>query len=139
MKEERQETLLDIVRTKAIETQEELQECLAERGYVVTQATISRDIKELSLVKKVVDGSSRYVVEKPTEFRYTESIVSVEAAQNIVVVKTRSGLAMAVCTHMDNMEISGNVGTLAGDDTCILIMTDNDTAKKFVEEMTALL
>lgn len=143
MKQERQQTLVDIVTSNVIETQEELLEFLSARGYSATQATVSRDMKELSLGKTLVDGKYRYAVlaqEKSALSQiYKEGILSVVAAQNIVVVKTKAGLAMAVCTELDNMEITGNVGTLAGDDTCLLIMKDNDSATDFVTEMEGFL
>lgn len=142
MKQQRQATMLEIISKEEIETQEDLLEALKERGHHATQATISRDIKELSLVKKLEQGKYRYTVsasvvsgKNSLSHIIREGVLSVVAAQNIVVVKTLPGLAMAACTALDDMEIKGNVGTLAGDDTCILIMTDNETAQQFTKEM----
>ncbi len=144
MKKNRQDAILDIITENVIETQDDLLQSLVERGYSSTQATISRDIKELSLAKTLVDGKYRYCV-APQEAKqvrsslplplFQEGVLSVEAAQNIVVVKTKPAFAMAVCAALDEMNISGNVGTLAGDDTCILIMTCNDTAQDFTQKM----
>lgn len=146
MKRQRQKVMLDIISNEIIETQEELQEALKQQGYVVTQATISRDMKELSLEKQLEQGIYRYVVVKPRgNFAQplsnimTEAVISVVAAQNIVVVKTLPGLAMAACTALDNMEITGNVGTLAGDDTFLLIMTNTEMAEQFAKEIEILL
>ncbi len=144
MKQKRQDAILEIITQEKIETQEELLAALGREGYTATQATISRDIKELSLVKKMVHGSYQYAVSPQKEegrlsHSFQEWVVSVVAAQNIVVVKTMSGLAMAACTALDAMEIDGNLGTLAGDDTCILIMKDNDSADKFVQSMESLI
>lgn len=146
MKRQRQKAMIDIISTEVIETQEELQEALKQQGYVVTQATISRDMKELSLEKQLEQGIYRYVVAprggdygKPLSHLMSESVVSVVAAQNIVVVKTFPGLAMAICTALDKMEIHGSVGTLAGDDTFLLIMTNSETAQQFVKDMDFIL
>lgn len=140
MKQERQDAILEIIRHNVIETQEDLLTALESEGYRSTQATMSRDIKELNLTKTLVDGSYRYTVAtKPKTSQqsplFQEGVLSVAAAQNIVVVKTMPGFAMAVCAAFDQMDIVGNVGTLAGDDTCILIMTDNDTARAFTDKL----
>lgn len=142
MKKKRQEMILKIISSQTVETQEELLEILAQAGFTTTQATISRDIRELSLMKELVDGSYRYrvAIRKPEPVKqlsplFLESIISVVAAQNIVVVKTIPGMAMAICTALDKMDIFGNVGTLAGDDTCFLVMADNETAESFTDEM----
>lgn len=140
MKQQRQQVILDIIQKKIIETQEDLLLALEEEGYSATQATISRDIKELALCKELVAGDYRYCPppKNPNQSVgqvFQEGILSVTAAQNIVVVKTIPAFAMAVCAAFDQMEIQGNVGTLAGDDTCILIMTNNETALLFQESM----
>ncbi len=138
MKSQRQAAILEIIQNSIVETQEDLLEHLQAKGYQSTQATISRDIRELSLTKNLVDGRNCYCVApkapslpNPTSQLWQEAVISVTSAQNIAVVKTIPGLAMAICTALDQMDITGNLGTLAGDDTCILIMTDNDRAKEF--------
>lgn len=142
MKEQRQHAILSIIRNNIVKTQDELLASLEEKGYPSTQATISRDIKELALSKIVIEGHLRYwagdvqlKVLPSTEQLISDNILSMTAAQNIVVVKTLPGLAMAICTAFDQQNIDGLVGTLAGDDTCILIMTTNQTAEVFAETM----
>ena len=149
MKNVRQSELLNIVRTRDIDTQEQLLEELRARGFTTTQATISRDIKELRLVKELTgSGGYRYALSErktastsDTRLRniFKEGVISVDVAQNIVVVRTMPGLASAACSALDNMEIEGVVGTLAGDDTGILIMRDNALAQQFSSEVHKLL
>ena len=149
MKNVRQSEILNIVRTRDIDTQEQLLEELRARGFTTTQATISRDIKELRLVKELTgSGGYRYALSErktastsDTRLRniFKEGVISVDVAQNIVVVRTMPGLASAACSALDNMEIEGVVGTLAGDDTGILIMRDNALAQRFSSEVHKLL
>ena len=149
MKNDRQRRILEIVEREAIDTQEQLQQKLQEQGVTCTQATISRDIKQLHLIKEPVgQGRYRYTVSSQrnrlnvadklrTIFR--ESIISVDFAQNIVVVKTMAGLANAAAAAMDGMSISGMVGTLAGDDTALLVMKDAEMARGFCEDIHEML
>jgi len=149
MKNERQNTILEIISNENIETQEQLLARLQARGINSTQATISRDIKQMHLVKEPVGrGVYKYTVSKNrsrlnfaeklrTIFR--ESITSIESAQNIVVVKTMPGLASAACAALDDMEIAYMVGSLAGDDTAFLVMRDADSARDFCEEIKSML
>ena len=149
MKSERQSEILKIIKAGDVETQEQLLTMLEERGYRATQATISRDIKELRLVKELTRrGGYRYTVNEQrtgsaTDMRlrniFKEGVVSVDLAQNIVVVRTMPGLASAACSALDGMDIPGMVGSLAGDDTGILIMRDNDAAERFNQEVHKLL
>ena len=149
MKNLRQAEILNIVQTVDVETQEQMLEELKARGISATQATISRDIKELRLVKVLTGkGAYRYApselkgtVTSDTRLRniFKEGVVSVDVAQNIVVVKTMPGLASAACSALDNMEIPGIVGSLAGDDTGILIMRDSAAAQSFNSEVHKLL
>lgn len=149
MKNDRQSKILEIIDREAIDTQEQLQQRLQEMGIVCTQATISRDIKQLHLIKEPIgQGRYRYAVsiqrnrlnvadKLRTIFR--ESIVSVDFAQNIVVVKTMAGLANAAAAALDGMNIPYMVGSLAGDDTAILVMRDTDSARTFCEEIHEML
>lgn len=149
MKSERQQEILDIISNHEIETQEQLLEYLRERGIATTQATVSRDIKQLHLVKEMTAaGLYKYAVSQRkaavsfagrlrTIFR--ESVMSFEAAQNIVVLKTMPGLANAAGAAIDGMEIPGLVGSLAGDDTAILIMRTNEAAEEFCDEIREML
>lgn len=149
MKNDRQAKILEIIEHEPIDTQEQLQQRLQEQGIVCTQATISRDIKQLHLIKEPVgQGRYRYTVSSQrtklnvadklrTIFR--ESIVSIDSAQNIVVIKTMAGLANAAAAALDGMSISYMVGSLAGDDTALLIMRDTDSARNFCEEVHEML
>ena len=149
MKNERQSKILEIIESEPIDTQEQLQQRLQAQGIACTQATISRDIKQLHLVKEPMgQGRYRYAVSVQrsrlnvadklrTIFR--ESIVSVDSAQNIVVVKTMAGLANAAGAALDSMSIPTMVGSLAGDDTAILIMRDGESARVLCEEIHEML
>ena len=140
MKRARQAEILNVIRMMDVETQEQLLAELKLRGFTTTQATISRDIKQLRLVKELApSGSYRYVAAGRLRNIFKEGVVSVEAAQNLVVVKTMPGLASAACSALDGMEIAGMVGSLAGDDTGMLIMRDSASAEAFCSEAHKLL
>ena len=150
MKSKRQNEIIRLIASRDIETQEELASELRALGYKVTQATVSRDMRELRLVKKLNDdGSYQYVCpEEPVEAPdhsarlrtiFRESVASCATAQNLVIVKTLSGLANAACAAIDSMDVSGMVGSLAGDDTIFLAMTDNAAAERFCEEIRELI
>ena len=148
MKRARQTEILNILQSVDVETQEQLLDELRARGYSATQATISRDIKELRLVKELAGGGYRYassdrrgLADSDIRLRniFKEGVTSVDVAQNIVVVRTMPGLASAACSALDNMDISGMVASLAGDDVGILIMRDNDLAEQFIQEVHKLL
>lgn len=149
MKNDRQSQLLQIISEENIETQEQLLERLQDRGIRSTQATISRDIKELHLIKEPAgQGRYRYAVSvHKTKLNFAdrlrtifrESILSVDCAQNLVVLKTMPGLASAAAAAIDSMEITYMVGSLAGDDTVLLIMRDLDDAVEFSNEVKEML
>jgi transcriptional regulator of arginine metabolism len=149
MKSARQREILSIIQSQHVETQEQLLQQLKDRGFTATQATISRDIKQLRLVKELSPGGGyHYAVSdrkntanSASRLRniFKEGVTSVTVAQNIVVVKTMPGLASAACSALDSMEIQGMVGSLAGDDTGILIMRDNACAENFSNEVHKLL
>lgn len=149
MKNDRQKRILEIVEREPIDTQERLQQRLKEQGVSCTQATISRDIKQLHLIKEPVgQGQYRYMVSSQRnrlnvadKLRgiFRESIVSVDFAQNIVVIKTMAGLANAAAAALDSMSVPDMVGTLAGDDTAFLVMKDVEAAKGFCEEIHEML
>lgn len=148
MKKRRHAKILELISAKDIETQEELQAYLLKCGYEVTQATISRDIKELRLVKEL-NEKGRYIYStgkkssndafKRTGGIFSDSIVSVEHAQNIVCIKCFSGMAVAVCTAIDAMEWTGVVGTISGDDTIFVLCKTEDFAKIFTMNMEKIL
>lgn len=145
MKTKRQEKILEIIAAEPIETQEQLLEALKQSGMSVTQATISRDIKELHLVKEQTQrGRYHYVVSvhkstfsntEKLRTIFRESLTGYDCAQNIVVLKTMPGLASAACAALDHMNISVLVGSLAGDDTVLLVMRNNESALEFCEDI----
>ncbi len=149
MKNDRQRRILEIVEREPIDTQELLQQRLLEQGISCTQATISRDIKQLHLIKEPVgQGKYRYTVSSQRnrlnvadKLRsiFRESIVSVDYAQNIIVIKTMAGLANAAAAALDSMSITDMVGSLAGDDTALLVMKDTESARGFCEEIHEML
>lgn len=149
MKSNRQAEILRLIETQKIETQEQMLECLRSKGIKATQATISRDIKELNLMKQQSGGISKYVVAQARQAHHNfssrlktifkESVTSFDAAQNIVVVKTMPGLASAAGAALDGMGIEGLVGSLAGDDTVILIMRTDQMADDFCQELKTML
>jgi len=149
MKNQRQAKILEIISERNVETQEELLAALQEKGFNSTQATISRDIKELRIVKELdASGSYRYSTSKNevkstfsnrlnTIFR--ECVTGYDYAQNIVVIKTLPGLASAACSALDGMKMTQIVGTIAGDDTAFILMRDTDMAIAFCNEIKRLL
>lgn len=151
MKESRQAEILRIIAEHSVETQEDLLSHLRERGIRTTQATISRDIKELHLVKEPA-GGGRYRYTAPEvqpslhhnhsgRLRniFKEGVSSFDVAQNIIVVKTMPGLGSAAGAALDRIENSGIVGSIAGDDTVLLIMRTNQDAEAFLDEIRAML
>lgn len=149
MKFLRQAKIIEIISKNSVETQEELSEQLRKLGYVATQATISRDIKELRLVKVMTDrGTYKYMI-SPSENEnrlssrlkniFKEGVTSFDSAQNIVVIKTLPGLAPAACSAIDAMGNTHIVGTLAGDDTGLLLFRETDSADAFVKEIKKML
>jgi transcriptional regulator of arginine metabolism len=138
VKARRHQRILDIVRSKPIQTQEDLSAELAREGMSVTQATISRDIKELRLVKAPVgDGSYRYTVpvdrniddiNRRIERVFREAVISVEDSDNIVVIKTLEGAAQAIGAIVDDLDWPEVVGSLAGDDTIFVVVKPADKA-----------
>ena len=149
MKPGRQSVILKIISERDIETQHQLMQALAERGIKSTQATLSRDIKDMRLVKELgPNGTYRYVqAAKPEQDDSSErlrkilkeSLVSFDLAQNLLVIKTLPGLAPAACSAIDGMHIENLVGTLAGDDTAFLAMKDNESALRFYHEIETIL
>ena len=149
MKAKRQQEILRIIEEMDVETQEQLLGALRERGLQSTQATISRDIKELHLIKELTGyGTYKYVVsERKASLNFAgrlrtifkEGVTSFDLAQNIVVLKTMPGLASAAGAAIDGMEIPDLVGSLAGDDTVILIMRTNEAAMEFCNEIHKML
>ena len=144
MKANRQKKILEIVNRFTVMTQDDLIARLSMEGYDVTQATISRDIRELQLTKVLSGkGTYRYVAPKKEELAggmkitaaLVDSITSVEYAQNIVVIKTFPGLANAVASGIDNLSIPEVLGCVAGDDTIFVAARTEAVAKNFSERI----
>ena len=148
MKTGRHARIIDIIDEHTIETQDELLTRLREEGFKATQATISRDIKDLRLVKTLgSDGKYRYVSasRSSTDIRtnfsnlFSTSVNSIDVAQNLVVIKTLSGMAQAVCAALDSADYPSVVGTIAGDDTIFIACRTADLAVSLTEELKKLI
>ncbi len=145
MKPGRQSVILEIIKERDIETQGQLMLALAERGVKSTQATLSRDIKDLRLIKEQGrDGKYRYSQAETKEADasaeklrriFKDSLLSYDIAQNLLVIKTLPGLAHGACSAIDGMKIQGIVGTIAGDDTAFIAMRDNEAATGLYHEL----
>ncbi len=148
MKSQRQAKIMEIISNQNIETQEQLQAVLLQEGYRCTQATISRDIKEMRIVKELTSlGTYRYTTsggEIGSTFSsrlntiFRECVVGFDYAQNIIVIRTLPGLAAAAGSAIDAMNLSTVVGSLAGDDTVMIVMRDNNSAAAFCGEIKNL-
>ena len=148
MKRNRQEKMLELISRYEIETQDELIERLRENGFEVTQATVSRDIRELKIAKMTTGrGTYRYVLPRQAEpgsgvkfsAALIDSITGVEYAQNLVVLKTYPGLASAVAAGIDRMDLHQILGCVAGDDTILVVTRDTDCAGTLATQMHELL
>ncbi len=144
MKYSRHEEIVSLIGENLIETQEELSECLRERGFMVTQATISRDIRELKLIK-IAGAGGKYYYSLP---KSEEGVISdkfknlligavevIDRANNIAVVKTIAGMAQGAAASIDSMGRRDIVGSVAGDDTVIIVMRSNEAAQSLCEEL----
>ena len=144
MKRVRQNKILELIGEYDIDTQEELGKRLHESGFRVTQATISRDIKELQLKKQAdKNGKSKYICVTPGSASFGEryarvlqdGMVSIDQADNLVVIKTVSGMAMAVAAALDNMDLQGFLGCIAGDDTIFAVARSKGFCKEIIAEV----
>lgn len=148
MKISRQSKIVELINKYDIETQEDLAERLMKDGYNVTQATVSRDIRELKLTKVAVDGGrQKYIVLQKTEpgmsEKYTrvlrDGFLSMDMAQNIMVVKTVPGMAMAVAAALDALQMNSIVGCIAGDDTVMCAIRTSEETISVMEKLSKLL
>lgn len=148
MRYSRQNKILDLINKYDIETQDKLVELLKKSGYKVTQATISRDIKELQLIKTLSsDGKYKYTVgltESPLSNDrlvaiFKETVKSVSSSGNIIVIKTISGCASAACEAIDNMHFNNLIGSIAGDNTVFLVAGENANVKDLVNQFNELI
>lgn len=147
MKLSRQSKIIELIAEHEVETQEELAELLLAAGYPVTQATISRDIRELKLTKVAAgEGKHKYTILQPQENLLAEKyvrilrdgLVSMDTAQNILVVKTVSGMAMAVAAAIDAVHIEGIVGSIAGDDTVMCAVRYAQDTPRVMDKISKL-
>ena len=145
MKARRHAKILELINSTPIETQDELLNLLGQSGFPVTQATVSRDIKELRLVKTLtIDGKYHYTThtappsnEMTGKFMliFAEAVKEIDSAGNMVVIKCLTGMANAACAAIDTLHWSGVVGTLAGDDTIFMVMRDDHNARELVTQL----
>ncbi len=134
MKNQRHELILEIINSQPVSTQELLAELLAQKGIKTTQATLSRDIQQLSLVKqRDVNGVYRYTLPAAAATEkslFAETVLSVDYAMNTIVLKCRAGMAQGTCVAIDSVNHEGIVGTIAGDDTIFILVRSEADAKK---------
>ena len=147
VKKKRHETILRLIEQNCLSTQTELLELLKKEGFDTTQATVSRDIKDLRLVKKVDElGRSRYAVDSGDsgellgKYRsiFSHSVISADYAGNTLVIRCYTGMAQAACAALDSMHWEGLVGTLAGDDTIFALCRTPELAEKMKEAIAEL-
>ena len=148
MKTKRQTKMLELIKKHNIETQEELSDYLQKEGYQVTQATVSRDIRELKLTKVAMsNGRQKYAAlteanedlsEKYTRV-FRDAFVSMDMAQNILVIKTVAGMASAVCAALDAMKWNEIVGSIAGDDTIMCAIRSVDDTVKVMDKISKII
>ncbi|MCR5418445.1 MAG: arginine repressor [Lachnospiraceae bacterium] len=146
MKTDRHEAILRIIKEQTVQTQEQLTQLLLQEGFEVTQATVSRDIRKLGLTKSPVKGKMSYVLmerENVPGSRYVnvlkEGFQSADTAGNILVIKTVSGMAMAVAAAVDAMEFKQVVGSIAGDDTIMIAIKSEAAARDLIRQLKHLI
>lgn len=148
MKGQRQVKIREIITNNEIETQDELVESLFNAGFNVTQATVSRDIKELQLIKVPLDDG-RYKYSMPADLRYnplqrlkralTDHFMSIDSTENLVVMKCLPGTANTITSLIDGMDWSEVMGTISGDDTILIICRTKKESDKVVKQITSML
>ena len=148
MKRNRHDKIIEIIASNVVETQEQLAALLKDAGYDVTQATVSRDIRQMKLTKQATeDGRYKYVYTTADsdvmQDKYVSVLkagyVSMDVAQNLLVLKTVSGMAMALATAIDALDFPQVVGCIAGDDTIMIAIKSNEEAKEVMEELRSLM
>lgn len=148
MKVKRRSAILEIIRNDKIETQEVLTEKLESLGFIVTQATVSRDIRELNIIKvNTPNGNSVYSVLKQNQSDlpnrliriFVEAVLNIDFANNIIVIKTHEGMAMAVAAALDSMENPELMGSIAGDDTVMCVVKTEEIAIEFTKKLNNLI
>lgn len=148
MKKFRHHKIIEIIEKYQVETQEQLRDLLEKEGIYVTQATLSRDIRELKLSKLAVDGKQRYVVFRQDDGQHMndkyirvlkDGFLSMDMAQNILVIKTVSGMAMAVAMAVDAMKFPEVVGCIAGDDTIMIAVRTVEDTKQLMSNISEIM
>lgn len=148
MKQNRQQAIIDLIERMDIDTQEEIVERLREEGFQVTQATVSRDIRELKLSKiPSKNGKQKYIFLQNSREHlgdkyiriFTEGLISMDVAQNILVIKTVSGMAMAVAAALDAMHFQEIVGSIAGDDTIMAALRSAEDAVAVMDKINDMI
>ncbi len=147
MKSARHARILEIIENRVVETQDELAEHLRASGFTVTQATVSRDIKELRLIKTLSgDGIYAYAVAERVEARmqerylkmFEQSVLSISPAGNIIVIKTLTGSANVAAEAIDSLHWPGLVGTIAGDNTIFVAVSDEHLVSEFIDKLRSI-
>jgi len=140
--------ILEIIENNAIETQEELASRLKDEGFDVTQATISRDIREMKLTKiSMENGKQKYTAIKSAEAGisdrlirvFRDAVIRMDYAQNMIVIKTHNGMGMAVAVAVDNMQNSDILGSIAGDDTVFCVARTHNQAMEFIQKLNKIM
>ncbi len=147
VKDKRHRKIIEIISEFTVETQDDLMNRLRENGFDVTQATVSRDIRDLKLVKITTDGTYKYALSSHDDMHISgkyrniirETVTRVDYTGNFVVLKTYSGMAQAAAAAVDGMRWNEIVGSIAGDDTIFVLMRDEDTALEFVTRFRKIL
>lgn len=146
MKQKRHTAILELIEKYEVETQEELVELLIKEGYNVTQATVSRDIKSLRLIKTVGhSGAYKYAKaddkknEDKNRILIAQSAISIDYAQNIVIIKTYSGMAQGAAAIIDSMNMTEILGTIAGDDTIMCVVKTEEEARDLTAKIKAMM
>lgn len=143
MKNKRHKEILNIIENFNVGTQESLQKHLEDRGFNVTQATVSRDIKELQLVKKMSENEDyKYVLPVRNRARHgilISTISKIDYAMNTVVIKCHTGMAQAACAEIDSIGFSEIIGTLAGDDTIFILLKNESESVNFIKKLRELI
>lgn len=148
MKVDRHTKILEIIENNAIETQEELASKLKEEGVDVTQATISRDIREMKLTKiSMENGKQKYTAIKNSDTGisdrliriFKDAVIKVDYSQNMIVIKTHSGMGMAVAVAVDNIQSNDILGSIAGDDTVFCVARTHNQAVEFIHQLNKIM
>lgn len=148
IRSKRQQCILELIQENDIETQDELVSLLNEKGFCATQATVSRDIKELGLIKILgADKKYKYVKAEAAPHKisvkfgniFKECVLSIQSANNIIVIKTVAGGANSACAFIDHLNLSQIIGTLAGDDTIFAVIADDGNVKETVDLLKSYL